>query len=78
VSTAILVKLFVERKDDELYVGPDGWMFGREWVQKSPNGNPFNGVWVLRDGAGNYVDHDQYRNDLAERNGFKMRHLNEQ
>ena len=33
---------------------------------KSPNGNPFGGRWVLRvDGV--YIDHDQYRTDLAER-----------
>ena len=24
----------------------------------------FGGRWVLRDKDGNYIDHDQYRNDL--------------
>jgi len=34
----------------------------------SPNGNPFDRKWVMRDEKDNYVDHDTYRNDLMERN----------
>lgn len=37
----------------------------------SPNGNPFAGFWVLRNG-GAYIDHDQYRNDLIERNDITI------
>lgn len=28
--------------------------------------------WVLRDLHGNYIDHDVYRYDLADRNGLKL------
>lgn len=33
----------------------------------SPNGNAFASRWVLRTLDGAYIDHDQFRNDLAER-----------
>jgi hypothetical protein len=39
---------------------------------RSPNGNPFGNRWVLRDRLGQYVDHDQYRTDLAERNNITL------
>jgi hypothetical protein len=39
----------------------------REYDGTSPNGNPFNGVWVARAEGGAYLDHDQYRNDLIPR-----------
>ncbi len=72
---ATVHRILVERKDNELYVGADGWMLGREWQGCSPNGNAFAGRWVLRDGTGAYVDHDQYRTDLAERNKIGLRDL---
>lgn len=28
---------------------------------------PFRGRWVARDTKGNYLGHDQFRNDLADR-----------
>ncbi|QIG68149.1 hypothetical protein EVB55_214 [Rhizobium phage RHph_Y68] len=28
---------------------------------------PFCGRWVLRDSEGNYIGHDQFRNDLKDR-----------
>jgi hypothetical protein len=34
-------------------------------------GNRVAGRWVLRDPAGVFVDFDQYRHDLIERNGFR-------
>ena len=37
----------------------------------TPNGNPIGSRWVLRDPDGNWVDVDQYRHDLFERNGFR-------
>jgi hypothetical protein len=40
----------------------------------TPNGNPLGGKWVLRV-AGDFVDYDQYRTDLAERNGFRFESL---
>ena len=32
----------------------------------TPNGNPLNGKWVYRKN-GEFIDYDQYRNDLFER-----------
>lgn len=54
----------------ENYFG-DGFSMRRE-KGKSPNGIPFNNKWVLRDNKGKYIDHEQYRNDLAKRNGIKL------
>jgi len=54
----------------ERYLSPCGQRIQREDHGFTPNGNPFAGRWVLRDRAGTYVDHDQYRHDLMERNGF--------
>jgi hypothetical protein len=39
---------------------------------KTPLGHPMEGRWVLRDPDGNYIGHDQYRNDLAEQHNFKL------
>jgi hypothetical protein len=36
----------------------------------TPNGNPMNGMWVLQTATGEMVDFDQYRHDLASRNGL--------
>lgn len=33
----------------------------------TPNGNDFNGSWVLRNDKGEYVGHDRHRYDMAER-----------
>ena len=51
------------------YATEDGWMMRREHGE-TPNGNPIAGRWVLRDQRGEWVDFDQYRSDLAERNGM--------
>lgn len=37
----------------------------------TPNGTPIGGRWVLRDKTGEWVDVDQYRHDLFERNGLR-------
>lgn len=37
----------------------------------TPNGNPVGHRWVLRDAEGKWVDVDQYRHDLFERNGLR-------
>ena len=49
--------------DDE-YQGENGTTLKREYG-KTPNGNPLNGRWVLRNSNGKWIDFDQYRNDLA-------------
>ncbi len=58
------------RSDPQSYHIPNG-IFRREHGQ-TPNGNEFGGCWVLRDADGVYVDHDQYRHDLASRNGINL------
>lgn len=40
----------------------------REYDGVHPTSNmSFNGIWVVRDVDGNFVDSDQYRNDLKKR-----------
>ena len=57
--------------DRDTYEGHNGWTLKRE-EGESPNGSPFRRRWVLRF-RGDYIDHDQYRNDLAERQGLNLR-----
>lgn len=56
---------------EEGYNFPGGATMNRE-NGKSPNGNSFGGCWVLRGADGSYMDHDQYRHDLAERHRLKL------
>lgn len=53
------------------YKSADGWKMKREYG-KSPNGNDFNGHWVLRNPAGEFVDFDKYRSDLMERHDLDI------
>jgi len=41
---------------------------------KSPNGNKFRHRWVLRENTGKFIDFDQFRHDLAERNKINIQH----
>jgi hypothetical protein len=66
------VKKLVEVSDD-LYEGQFEIFkaqMAREYGE-TPNGNKLGGRWVLRI-AGRFVDFDQYRSDLAERNGITL------
>lgn len=54
------------------YESEDGFVMQREEGQ-TPNGNQISGRWVLRDSSGEWVGFDQYRQDLAEQNGFSVR-----
>lgn len=54
------------------YRGADGCSLAREMDTLTPNGNPMNGRWVLRDAAGALLDFDQFRNDLAEHNNLQL------
>lgn len=60
----------VYKQSEEIY--RKGFLvISREYGQ-APNGNSFNGSWVVRNiNTGEYVDHDRYSNDLFERHGFK-------
>jgi hypothetical protein len=68
-----MIQIFIEIDDNERYegVGPDAGFLSREYG-KSPNGNPFGGWWVLRDHLHQYIDHDQFRTDLAERHKLTL------
>lgn len=61
----------LKQVNPQLYVG-EGHSFQRE-TGETPNGNEFGGRWVLRY-EGEYVDHDAYRHDLAERHNIKLTH----
>jgi hypothetical protein len=54
------------------YRSKTGYVLRRE-NGVTPNGNPIADRWVLRDGNGQMLDFDQYRNDLAERNNLYLR-----
>jgi hypothetical protein len=52
--------------DNNTYRFENGYTMKRE-DGLTPNGNPVNNRWVLRDENGVFLDFDQYRNDLVER-----------
>ncbi len=52
------------------YRSADGHTVAREHDSLTPNGNAVAGRWVLRNPLGEFIDFDQYRHDLFERNGF--------
>ncbi len=52
------------------YTG-ERYVLARE-TGKTPNGNELNGRWVLRTVAGEWVDFDQYRHDLAARYDLEL------
>jgi hypothetical protein len=54
---------------NQVYISECGYSMRRE-KGKTPNGNELNNRWVLRHN-GNFIDFDQYRNDLAERHNMK-------
>jgi len=57
--------------DIKVYTFPNGMTMKRE-DGETPNGNPMNGKWVLRDSNGKLIDFGKYRNDIAERNGLEL------
>jgi len=61
----------VQLREPETYGNTElGITVYREWG-KTPNGNDFNGNWVVRQ-YGVYVDHDRYRIDLSQRRGLQF------
>lgn len=48
----------------------------REREGTDPNGNPFNGLWVVRDADGQFIEFTQWSNDLkgrySEAKGFAL------
>lgn len=56
----------IETVSGQEYEG-ENFILRREYGE-TPNGNPIAGRWVLRDAKTlAWIDHDQYRNDLASR-----------
>ncbi len=70
MGTAVLADNVMVKTNPELYQSPNGFSARIEFG-KTPNGNPVGGRWVLRDVNGAWVDFDQYRHDLFERNGLR-------
>lgn len=70
-DTDKIVMTAVFNQDDTItYSNPSGYSMTREYG-KTPNGNDLEGEWVLRKN-GEFVDFDQYRIDLAERNHLDL------
>lgn len=61
----------LSRVAEDVFRAPDGRSIQRE-AGLAPNGNPLNGRWVLRSAEGEFLDFDQYRHDLAERNDLRF------
>jgi len=57
---------------DVYYRSSDGSTIRRE-DGKTPDGRFIAGHWVYRDASGKFIDMDQYRYDLAERNGLELK-----
>jgi hypothetical protein len=70
-----MIKLYLnEKATNEHYISKDKEFVIRRENGKTPNGNLLNNKWVLRNKDGKFIDFDQYRNDLAERNNMKLEH----
>lgn len=66
------VKEFKTKDNDVYYISENSnYTIRREFTGASPNGNPFNGKWVLRINC-NYIDASIYRFDLFEQYNIKV------
>lgn len=54
---------------EDNYIADDGHRMQREYGD-TPNGNRLRGRWVLRGPSGEWIDFDQYANDLMDRHNF--------
>lgn len=70
MNTAALPVNVMVKTNSELYQSANGFTARIEFGN-TPNGNPVSGRWVLRDVNGTWVDFDQYRHNLFERNGLR-------
>lgn len=63
----------IERKNaagtEDEYFSVEGHTILRE-SGMTPNGNQIGMRWVLRGKGGTFIDCDQFRHDVIERNGF--------
>lgn len=60
---------------NDVYESDHGHLARREYGL-TPNGNPLQGCWVLRDAAGAFLDFNRYRHDLFDQNGLCMHRVN--
>ena len=61
----------IQENDNEVYSSRDGYVVQREFGL-TPNENPINGRWVLRDAKGNWIDFHRSLNDLMEHNNLVL------
>lgn len=66
------MKIEMRQIDSDAYESEHGHTLRREGGE-SPDGIPFRSRWVFRNPEGKYIDHDQYRNDLAEEYHLNLR-----
>jgi hypothetical protein len=60
------------KMDEDSYRAKDGSFSLKREHGFTPIGNPLNGQWVLRGANGEFLDFNQYRNDLAERHSLNL------
>jgi hypothetical protein len=65
------MKTQMHYQDDDSYRGANGFVMKRE-AGLTPNGNPIDYRWVLRDKNGGWIDMDKYRLDLADRHDLVL------
>lgn len=60
----------MRQTSEDNYIGEDDYRMQREHGL-TPNDNTICGRWVLRGPDAEWIDCDQYRNDLPARHGFE-------
>lgn len=68
IEKTVADNVMVEVEPD-VYKAANGFTVRRE-NGLTPNGNPINNRWVLRDADGVWVDFNRYRHDLFGQNGL--------
>lgn len=64
---------FMRLVDVDVYQSETGFSARRE-EGLTPNGGQIYNRWVLRDKDNNFIDYDQFRHDLFERNGLNTQY----
>lgn len=68
------MRVMKQIESNQSYCSDDGWSLNREQGE-TPNGEPIDGRWVLRNPLGEFLDVDQYRHDMAARHKLKLGHI---
>ena len=64
------MSIFLQQIHVDLYASTCGLTLAREYGKHQTTN--LEGCWVLRDSSNNFIDYDQYRSDLVERNTLKI------